>query len=74
MLYFYRLEEYGELLEPRRDKLPVMALGSSIGTSDAGLEAEAIVVKSFEELNQKNISEYAKGRIVIYNQVNQVSL
>ncbi|KAF7268779.1 hypothetical protein GWI33_018129 [Rhynchophorus ferrugineus] len=63
-----RLEEYGELLEPRRDTLPVMALGSSIGTSNDGLEAEAIVVRSFDELNQKNISEAAIGRIVVFNE------
>lgn len=62
-----RIKEHGEMLLPRKDKLPVMALGSSVGTS-GGLEAEAVVVRSFDELNQQNFSDAAKGKIVVYNQ------
>lgn len=61
-----RLKEEGELISPRKDKLPVMALGSSVGTSGK-LQAEAIVVRSFKELNETH-SDTIKGKIVVYNQ------
>lgn len=41
-------------------------MGNSVGTPPGGILAEAIVVKSFDDLNAK--SEQAKGKIVVFNQ------
>ncbi|XP_050293223.1 carboxypeptidase Q-like isoform X3 [Anthonomus grandis grandis] len=62
-----RLKEYGELLSPRNAELPVVALGSSVGTGKNGITAEVMVVKSFDELNNKSRGE-VEGKIIVYNQ------
>jgi len=40
-------------------------LGSSVGTNGDTITAEVIVVKTFDELN--NRSNEARGKIVVYN-------
>lgn len=45
---------------------PICALGSSVGTGDAGLSAEVVEVKSFEEL-EKLGKKNVKGKIVFFN-------
>ena len=40
------------MIKPRNQKLALMSLGSSIGTNGS-LQAEVIVVKDFDELDQK---------------------
>lgn len=60
-----RGNEYAEILEPLRRKMPILALGSSVGTNGVKLTAEAIVVKSFDELKARND---VAGKIVVYNQ------
>jgi Zn-dependent M28 family amino/carboxypeptidase len=47
------------------ESLTVCALGGSIGTDEAGIEAEIIEVRSFEELHER--SAEAKGKIVFFN-------
>lgn len=48
-----RGREYAELIEPRKQNLPILGLGSSIATPKEGITAELLVVDSFDEL-QKN--------------------
>lgn len=50
----------------RERDLPMLGLGGSIGTPPEGITAEAVVVRSFEELEAR-AGEVA-GRIVVYNQ------
>jgi len=49
-----RGEEWAELVSPRSKKLQMLGLGSSVGTNGTVLQAQAIVVRSFDEL--RNLS------------------
>jgi carboxypeptidase Q len=60
-----RGSESAELVEPRRQALPMLGLGGSIATPAGGITAEVLVVRSFDELKAKAAS--AKGKIVLYN-------
>lgn len=53
-------------MEPRNKSLYILSLGNSIGTPPEGILADVLVVKTFDELNQK--ADLAKGKIVVYNQ------
>lgn len=68
-MYIHRGAESCEMISPRKTKLGVLALGGSVGTPDEGIEAEVLVVQSFEELDQPDISKKVKGKTlkVIYN-------
>ncbi len=57
--------ESAELIQPRRQALPMLGLGGSIGTPTAGISAEVLVVTSYDDLQQR--AEDAKGRIVLFN-------
>jgi carboxypeptidase Q len=63
--HWIRGDESVTLLSPRKRDLPMLGLGGSIGTPAEGITAEAIVVKSFDELKQR--ADEAKGKIVVYN-------
>ncbi|XP_074033403.1 carboxypeptidase Q [Leptinotarsa decemlineata] len=65
--HWQRGDESGELLEPRKAKIGVLSLGSSVGTPSGSIQAEVLVVRSFEELEQANFSQAAKGKIVVFN-------
>ncbi|XP_057665024.1 carboxypeptidase Q-like [Diorhabda carinulata] len=65
--HWIRGEEYAQLLEPRRTKIGVLGLGSTVPTPPEGLQAEVLVVRSFEELNQPNVSAAVRGKIVVFN-------
>ncbi|KAG5895325.1 hypothetical protein JTB14_000597 [Gonioctena quinquepunctata] len=65
--HWLRGDESAELLEPRKAKVAVLSLGSSIGTPEGGITAEVLVVRSFDELEQANFSQAAKGKIVVFN-------
>ncbi|XP_028133815.1 carboxypeptidase Q [Diabrotica virgifera virgifera] len=54
-----------EMLSPRKANIPVLTLGGSVSTLANGFEAEAIVVKDFDELDR--VSDKVKGKIVVYN-------
>ena len=58
-----------EIVDPPRHVIPMLGLGGSIATPAAGLEADVLVVKSYDELERR--SAEAKGKIVLYNAVYQ---
>ena len=60
-----RGRESAEILEPARHAMAMLGLGESIGTPASGLQAEALVVRSFDELDRNG--DKAKGRIVVFN-------
>jgi carboxypeptidase Q len=60
-----RGRESAEIVEPARHAIAMLGLGESVGTPAGGLQAEALVVRSFDELDQH--SEKARGRIVVFN-------
>jgi carboxypeptidase Q len=60
-----RGRESAEIIDPARSALAVVGLGGSVGTSPAGLEAEVLVVTSFDDLRGKAVD--ARGRIVLFN-------
>ena len=60
-----RGRESAELVVPSGQSLAILGLGGSIGTPAAGIEAEVLVVNSFEDLRKRAAD--AKGRIVLFN-------
>lgn len=55
-----------ELLEPGSpERLPMLGLGGSVGTPEAGITARVLVVTNFAELTDR--AAEAKGRIVVFN-------
>jgi carboxypeptidase Q len=60
-----RGEEQAELLSPRRAPLHLLGLGGSVGTAPEGVEAEVLVVGSFDELERR--AGEARGKIVLFD-------
>ena len=60
-----RGRESAEIIDPPRSAVTIVGLGGSVGTSPAGLEAEVLVVTSFDDLRGKAVD--ARGRIVLFN-------
>lgn len=60
-----RGREVLELRHPYPKKLAVLGLGGSVATSPEGIEAEVLVVRSFDELEARR--DEARGRIVVFN-------
>ena len=63
--HWVRGAESLEIVAPARQSLVALGLGNSVGTPPEGIEADAIVVGSFAEL-QSSASQ-VKGRIVLFN-------
>ena len=59
-----RGEEWARMLEPIARTLPMLGLGGSVAT-DGIVEAEVLVVSSFDELTAR--ASEAQGRIVLYD-------
>ena len=59
--------ESAEIVEPARHAMVMLGLGDSVGTgaTSTGVEAEVVVVHSFEELDAK--ADRVRGRIVLLN-------
>lgn len=60
-----RGRESAEIIEPAAHSLAMLGLGDSVGTPPGGIQAEALVVRSFEELEGR--AREARGRIVVFN-------
>jgi carboxypeptidase Q len=60
-----RGEEHLEIVEPARHDVIMLGLGGSVGTPPAGIEAELLSVKSFDDLEAHG--SQARGRIVLFN-------
>jgi carboxypeptidase Q len=63
--YWVRGHESAEITSPRSRALAMLGLGSSIGTPAEGIEAEVVVVRSFEELDAN--AARVRGRTVLFN-------
>ncbi len=63
--HWVRGRESIEMVAPRREMLPMLGLGGSIGTPAAGITADVMVVRDFDELKRR--APEAKGRIVLFN-------
>ena len=63
--HWVRGRESAELVSPGRHALVILGLGNSVGTPPGGIEAEAVVVRSFDELDAKGAG--LKGKIVVFN-------
>jgi carboxypeptidase Q len=60
-----RGSESAEIVEPARHPMAMLGLGDSVGTTGDGVQAEVLVVHTFEELDAKAAA--ARGRIVLFN-------
>ena len=60
-----RGDESLELINPAHHSLPMLGLGGSVGTPPGGLEADVLVVRTFDELTERGAA--AKGKIVLFN-------
>jgi len=60
-----RGNETAETVEPARHSMAMLGLGNSVGTPADGVQAEVLVVHSFEELDSQGAA--ARGRIVLFN-------
>ena len=63
--HWVRGHESAEVTSPRSRVLAMLGLGNSIGTPADGIEAEILVVRSFEELDAN--APRVRGRIVLFN-------
>jgi carboxypeptidase Q len=60
-----RGNESAEIVQPTRHRIAMLGIGDSVGTPKDGVEAEAIVVRNFQELEAA--SSRVRGRIVVFN-------
>jgi carboxypeptidase Q len=63
--HWVRGEESLEVITPAPRKLTMLGLGNSVATPAEGITAEAVVVRSFDEL--ATLGERVRGKIVVYN-------
>ena len=63
--HWVRGQEGLEIVAPGRYALAMLGLGNSVGTPADGIEADVLVVRNFQELEQAGAR--VKGRIVLYN-------
>ena len=63
--HWVRGRESAEIVEPAPHALTMLGLGDSVGTPPEGVTAEALVVKSFAELEEQ--AARVRGRIVVLN-------
>ena len=61
-----RGRESAEIVDPPRHPLTILGLGGTVATPPGGLEAEVLLVESFNELRMR--AGEARGRIVLFNE------
>jgi len=61
--HWVRGAESLEIVEPGRHRLAMLGLGNSIGTPSEGIQADLLIVRSFQELDASG--DRARGRIVL---------
>jgi carboxypeptidase Q len=54
-----------DLIAPAREVIPMLGLGNSIGTPAGGIEADVIVLASFDDLERRKAD--VAGKIVLFN-------
>ncbi len=64
--HWVRGRESLEMIEPLARPIAMLGLGNSVGTPGAGIEAEVVVVESFEELRKLG-KPNIEGKIVLFN-------
>ncbi|KAL3185220.1 hypothetical protein MRX96_031093 [Rhipicephalus microplus] len=64
--HWVRGNESAWIVRPRMQKLNMLGLGGSVGTSPSGITAPILVVRSFEEL-RTNASK-ARGKVVVFDE------
>jgi carboxypeptidase Q len=57
--------ESATIIDPPEHPMAMLGLGNSAGTPPAGIEADVLVVKTFDELARR--AAEAKGKIVLFN-------
>jgi carboxypeptidase Q len=57
--------ETAELIAPRHKRMDILGLGPSVPTPPEGIQAEVLVVESFEDLEGR--AEEARGKIVLFD-------
>ncbi len=62
--HWVRGTESATLLQPREQPLSMLGLGGSVGTPPEGITADAVVVRSFAELDEQ--PERVRGKIVVF--------
>lgn len=60
-----RGNESAEIVEPAAHQMVMLGLGDSVGTPAGGIQADVLVVHSFEELDAR--ASQARGKIVLFN-------
>lgn len=63
--HWIRGVEKASVLTPFEGNLPILGLGTSVGTTKKGIKAKAVVVETFDELNLIPDSE-VEGKIVVF--------
>jgi len=59
-------EQWAEVVKPVKHHMTILALGKSVGTNGT-LEAEVLVVNSFDQLGSLGRDGKVKGKVVVYN-------
>lgn len=63
--HWVRGRESASIVEPAPHQMTMLGLGDSVGTPAGGIQADAVVVRSFQELEAAGAK--VKGRIVVFN-------
>ena len=63
--HWVRGKESARLVAPIEKSLPILGLGSSVGTSEGGITAPVVAVTSFDELDKLSRAD-VEGKIVLY--------